>query len=150
MFWRIGSAAFFRGRSAATVYRVSVSRNRLRSAAVVLAVLAHGEQAFAGMPSSAVMLERLTTARLDTISFFLLVFLLSAWGLQRIWNGLSADFPVLPRLSYPRSVGLTTLWSLLFILVLTMISGARELMTPGAWEKNGVTYRLSESRGGGK
>src|SRR5262249_30092928 len=27
--------------------------------------------------------------------------------------------------------------------VLTMISGARELMTPGAWEKNGVTYRLA-------
>jgi len=23
-----------------------------------------------------------------------------------------------------------------------MISGARELMTPGAWEHNGVTYRL--------
>jgi hypothetical protein len=23
-----------------------------------------------------------------------------------------------------------------------MISGARELMTPGAWEKNGLTYRL--------
>ena len=35
-------------------------------------------------------------------------------------------------------------------IVLTMISGARELMTPGAWERNGVTYRLSESRGGGK
>jgi hypothetical protein len=25
-----------------------------------------------------------------------------------------------------------------------MISGARELMTPGAWEKNGITYRLKE------
>jgi hypothetical protein len=31
---------------------------------------------------------------------------------------------------------------LLFVLVLTMISGARELMTPGAWEKRGLTYRL--------
>src|SRR5262249_55804861 len=34
------------------------------------------------------------------------------------------------------------LWGLLFLLVLTMISGARELMTPGAWEKQGLTYRL--------
>jgi hypothetical protein len=25
-----------------------------------------------------------------------------------------------------------------------MISGARELMTPGAWEKQGVTYRLAD------
>jgi hypothetical protein len=33
---------------------------------------------------------------------------------------------------------------LLFVLVLTMISGARELMTPGAWEKNGLTYRLKQ------
>jgi hypothetical protein len=36
------------------------------------------------------------------------------------------------------------LWGILFILVLTMISGARELMTPGAWEKQGFTYRLKE------
>jgi hypothetical protein len=31
----------------------------------------------------------------------------------------------------------------LFVLVLTMISGARELMTPGAWEPNGATHRLA-------
>src|SRR5262249_35186152 len=35
-------------------------------------------------------------------------------------------------------------WGLLFVLVLTMISGARELMTPGAWEKQGLTYRLKK------
>jgi hypothetical protein len=96
------------------------------------------------------VLNRLTEARLDTLSFFLLVFLISAWIVQRIWNGLSSDFPRLPRMSYPRSVGLLVLWSLLFVLVLTMISGARELMTPGAWEKNGVTYRLTDSRPAGR
>lgn len=37
------------------------------------------------------------------------------------------------------------LWSLLFVLVLTMISGARELMTPEAWERNGATYRLKNA-----
>jgi hypothetical protein len=40
-------------------------------------------------------------------------------------------------------VGLVVLWGLLFVLVLTMISGARELLTPGAWEKQGATYRLA-------
>ena len=29
------------------------------------------------------------------------------------------------------------------LLVLTMISGARELLTPGAWRKQGSTYRLN-------
>jgi hypothetical protein len=34
---------------------------------------------------------------------------------------------------------------LMFYVVLTMISGARELLTPGAWEKQGVGYRLREN-----
>jgi hypothetical protein len=33
-----------------------------------------------------------------------------------------------------------------FGLVLTMISGARELLTPGAWDKVGATYKLNASR----
>jgi hypothetical protein len=37
-------------------------------------------------------------------------------------------------------------WGLLFLVVLTMISGARELLTPGAWEKVGFTYRLAEPK----
>ena len=44
-------------------------------------------------------------------------------------------------------MGLVGLWGLLFVLVLTMISGARELMTPGAWEPSGVTYRLAHKAG---
>ena len=38
------------------------------------------------------------------------------------------------------------MWGLLFLLVLTMISGARELMTPGAWKKEGLTYTLAEAK----
>jgi hypothetical protein len=41
---------------------------------------------------------------------------------------------------------LVGLWGLLFLLVLTMISGARELMTPGAWKKDGVTYTLDDGK----
>lgn len=84
--------------------------------------------------------------RIQTISFFLLGFLVCSWVMQRIWNGLRADFPRLPRLGYRQSLGLITLWGLLFVLILTMISGARELMTPGAWKKTGYTYKLAEAK----
>ena len=80
--------------------------------------------------------------RLEVISFFLLVLIGCAWLVQRVWNSMRKEFPILPRLSFPRAVGVIVLWGLLFVLVLTMISGARELMTPGAWEKVGLTYRL--------
>ncbi len=51
---------------------------------------------------------------------------------------------MLPRLSYAKALCVVTMWGLLFVLVLTMIAGARELMTPGAWEKQGKTYRLAQ------
>jgi hypothetical protein len=95
----------------------------------------------AGMPS--LTLTDLARMRIETISFFLLVLLLSALCIRLIWNRLAHDFTVLPRLSYGRALGLIVLWGLLFVLVLTMISGARELLTPGAWEKHGPTYRLA-------
>jgi len=100
-------------------------------------------QALAGMP--VIMLSDLARLRVQAISFFLFGFLACSWGIQRIWNGLRADFPRLPRLSYGRAVGLVTLWGALFLLVLTMISGARELMTPGAWRREGPVYKLQEA-----
>ncbi len=89
-------------------------------------------------------LSKLAKLRLDAISFFLVALLASGGAIQLIWNSLAKDFPKLPRISYLRSLGLIALWGLLFLLVLTMISGARELMTPGAWRKNGLTYELVE------
>ena len=108
--------------------------------AMILAIGPAGS-ARAGMPS--VTLTDVARLRVRTISFFLLGILLCAWGVQGIWNGLRRDFPRLPRLSYGRGLGLVALWGLLFVLVLTMISGARELMTPGAWTKLGYTYTLN-------
>lgn len=98
--------------------------------------------AMAGMPSFG--LSDAAELRLEAISFFLALGLLAAWGIRRIWNGLRRDFPRLPALSFGRSVGLVALWGCLFVLILTMISGARELMTPGAWRKEGLTYKLAE------
>ena len=79
-------------------------------------------------------------------SFFLMGFFLSALGVQKLWNILQRDWTALPRLSYGKALSLVLLWGLLFVLILTMISGARELMTPGAWKNDGVTYRLNDDR----
>lgn len=87
-------------------------------------------------------LTGLARQRVEVLSFFSLGLLACAWVIRSVWNGLRRDFPRLPRLSYARALGIIVLWGLLFVLVLTMISGARELMTPGAWEKKGLTYRL--------
>jgi hypothetical protein len=94
----------------------------------------------AGMPSP--RLSDVAEMRIQSISFFALVFLLSAAAVWLIWNRLARDFTSLPRLTYFKSLGVVFLWGLLFVLVLTMISGARELLTPGAWEKKGLTYQL--------
>ena len=117
------------------------TRFGLLAAAVVLADHA---PAAAGMPS--VTLTDAASLRLQTLSFFLVVFLGSALAVRWAWNALRGDFPRLPRLSYPKALGLVGLWGVLFLLVLTMIAGARELMTPGAWKKDGLTYTLDNGK----
>lgn len=84
-------------------------------------------------------------ARLQALSFFLLALLLCAAAVWGLWHYLRRDFPALPRLSFGKSVAAVVLWGLLAVIVLTMISGARELMTPGAWQRQGLTYRLAEA-----
>jgi len=107
-----------------------------------LAWLAGPRRALAGMPT--VTLSDVARMRFQAVSFFLLVLLLCAWGVKGLWNALAADVPRLPRLTYGKALGVVALWGLLFTLILTMVSGARELMTPGAWVKQGFTYRLAE------
>ena len=89
-------------------------------------------------------LSHVASLRLEVISFFLVLLLLVTLAVQRLWNELRADFPALPKLSFRRALTLVLIWGFAFNLVLTMISGTRELMTPGAWERDGdeVTYRL--------
>lgn len=97
----------------------------------------------AGMPS--IELTDVARMRLDSLSFFLMILLLSAAGVMLIWNSFRRDFSQIPRLSYGSALAGTVLWGLLFLFVLTMISGARELLTPGAWRKVGWTYELAAS-----
>jgi hypothetical protein len=99
--------------------------------------------ALAGMPV-APSLTDWARARLETISFFVVVLLLSAAAVMGIWNSIRKDVPRLPRLSYAKALGLVVLWGLLFCVVLGMITGARGLLTPGAWKRDGATYRLAD------
>jgi hypothetical protein len=105
--------------------------------------LAPVAKASAGM--TVVTLTDIARARLDAISFFLFLYLLTAWLVKLIWNQLGKTFAVLPRLKYMQALGVVFITGLMFYVVLTMISGARELMTPGAWEKQGAGYRLRET-----
>jgi hypothetical protein len=100
----------------------------------------------AGMPSPSATLNEAVALRFESISFFLMLFLLVSLLIRWIWNSLRSDFPRLPHLSYAKALGLVGMWGLLFMLVLTMISGARELMTPGAWKKDGLTYSLADEK----
>jgi hypothetical protein len=100
----------------------------------------------AGMPTMTVRLTDMAEIRLQNISFFLAGFLLSAYLIKSLWNYLHKEWPVLPRLSYGRALGVTAVWGLVFVLVLTMISGARELMTPAAWEKDGRTFKVVQDK----
>jgi hypothetical protein len=81
--------------------------------------------------------------RWQAFSFFAATILGSAAIVQWLWNILAKDFSSLPTLKYTRALSFVLLWGLLAVIVLTMVSGARELMTPGAWRKQGWTYQLA-------
>jgi hypothetical protein len=98
--------------------------------------------AFAGMPFF--NLSDTSRLRLETISFFLLILLIVAFVVQRLWNRLRVDFERLPVLSYRGALSFVLLWGLAFHLILAMISGARELMTPGAWQRDRATYKVRQ------
>ncbi|CAN5477581.1 hypothetical protein BH11PLA2_BH11PLA2_17190 [soil metagenome] len=122
-------------------------RSRMLALTVTLLICASARAGMpAPLPEQAERIFRVADApalRLQTLSFFLLVFLLCPLVVKLIWNYIARDFPKLPKLSYGRAFAAVVLWGLLFVVVLTMISGARELMTPGAWRKQGFTYKLT-------
>ena len=96
----------------------------------------------AGMPTF--RLSDLARMRLEVVSLFLLSYLICAALLKVIWNWLAPDFSWMPRIGFKKALALLGVTGLFLYVVLTMISGARELMTPGAWQREGVTYALND------
>lgn len=89
-------------------------------------------------------LTDMARARVEVISFFIVGYLLLALAYRWLWNSLARDFPKFPRLSFRGALGALVVCGLFIYVVLTMISGARELLTPGAWERSGVMYKIRE------
>lgn len=106
------------------------------------ACLAGARPASAGMPSYD--LSDMARLRLEEISFFVVLFLACSGVLWFLWNYVAKGIPNLPRLEFKRALGLMSILSLGMLLVLSMISGARELLTPGAWRKQGSTYQVND------
>lgn len=111
------------------------------SYSLALGIFVGAGNAIAGMP--VIHLSDWARMRLDTISFFLFLMLLVAFLVRGLWNHLKKDFSFLPSISLGRAFSLTLLVGIGMSIVLSMISGARELFTPGAWEKNGLTYNVA-------
>lgn len=106
-----------------------------------LLALFYGQSAFAGMPSFS--LTEIASFRLSSLSFFLLLYLVACFGIYKLWNLLAKDFKRLPHLPFSRAMLFVFIWGLCFHLVLVMIAGTRELMTPKVWEKAGAVSKLS-------
>ena len=98
-------------------------------------------QALAGMPSP--VLSDWAEIRVETISFFVVLLLICTAVIRWLWNYLAKDFPALPRLGYGKTLAGVVLVGLLLAVVLTMIAAARELLTPGAWQKQGLLYKVA-------
>jgi hypothetical protein len=108
---------------------------------VVLMGLAANE-GHAGMPSFA--LRDIYRLRFQQLSFFIFLLILCAFLFKVTWNYAMKGFSSVPPLNFRRSLCLAVLFGSVMLLILTMISGIREVLTPEAWRKQGNTYRLND------
>jgi hypothetical protein len=110
-------------------------------AACVLACACGVPTAQAGM--TVYGLRDIYRLRFEEMSFFIVLFLACAVFLKLLWNHAVKGFPAIPRLKLRHSFSLALLLALAMLLILTMISGIREVLTPEAWRRQGSSYRLN-------
>lgn len=112
--------------------------------AVMAVLLCALKPCHAGMPITPVRISEVAALRIQALSFFIVLFFVLALVVKVAWNTLAKDFKAMPRITYLRSLCLMFIWGLAMSVLLTMISAARELMTPGAWERVGWTYKVTD------
>jgi len=83
--------------------------------------------------------------RVQELSFFVFLLLLCTVAFRFLWNTVAKDLPRIPRLGWRQASCLSVLLGVLMLLVLTMISGIREVLTPEAWRKQGTSYKLNSA-----
>jgi len=82
--------------------------------------------------------------RFEEISFFVMLLLGCALVFELLWNHAAKGFAFLPRIKFLQSLCLCLIFGLATLLILTMISGIREVLTPDAWRRQGSSYRLND------
>jgi hypothetical protein len=122
---------------------MQAKRPKVTILAISLAVFASTPPARAGM--TVYGLRDIYRLRLEEISFFIALLLVSAFALKLLWNYAVKGFTILPRINFRQALCLSMLFGFLMLLILTMISGIREVLTPGAWRHQGTSYRLNDS-----
>lgn len=89
-------------------------------------------------------LNDLYRLRLQEISFFLLLLVVCSFVFKLLWNHATRGFPAVPRVKFLQALSICLLFGIGMLLILTMISGIREVLTPEAWRKQGTSYRLND------
>jgi len=100
----------------------------------------------AGM--SSIVLTEYGVERITGLSTALFFGLVVSTLLVRFFWGLLVHETEWPKPTLMKSFAATFLGGLLFFLVLVMIAGSRELLTPGAWEPDGILYKLGPNSDG--
>lgn len=118
------------------------NRRALNIAVFVVVFLLAGSECFAGM--TVYTLRDIYRLRFDQLSFFVFLLLTCALLFQLTWNYAAKGLPSIPKLNFKRALSLSFLLGLAMLLILTMISGIREVLTPGAWRRQGTSYRLND------
>jgi hypothetical protein len=116
---------------------------RLRTA-VLCTLLTAGLAPSAQAGMTVYSLRDIYRLRLQEISFFLVMLLGCAFLLKLLWNHAFKAMPSVPRLGFMQASCLALLLGLTMLLLLTIISGIREVLTPGAWRHQGTSYRLND------
>lgn len=115
---------------------------RLRFALTVATLATSTATTHAGMTSY--VLSDVYRLRFQDISFFIFLIVVCAFVFQLLWNYVAKGIPKIPRINFKRALSLVVLLGAAMLLVLTMISGIRELLTPEAWRRQGSAYRLND------
>ena len=117
-------------------------QNKWLAALVAAAGLIVAPDAQAGM--TVYGLRDIYRLRFEEISFFFLLLFLSALLLKLLWNYAANGFSFLPKLKYFQALAAALMMGLAMLVILTMISGIREVLTPDAWRRQGSSYRLND------
>ena len=118
-------------------------RARLLLSVVGVASALHAREALAGMPHARA--HRWSQVRVETLSFFIVVLLVCVAVIRWLWNGLAKDFPAHAAIELRPDIGDGRAFGALPGSRADDDCLGRELLTPGAWQKQGLLYNAARA-----